>query len=591
MESFDDMMVRLFGRRESRPYDQPEAPRRDPHFTGDDAQPAKIAVMDLEGPGPSWMGPYRPPNLLLGGEPYDYPRPSAIKQDIDQSGITVAPTPVPLKFPDMGGRGVLLPEDQPVQPVTLEARMPPPAVNPMQQMLEQQAGMMKLYGEQSQDIRQAQKDLLQYQQEQVRPAIKHIQDLAKSTPPEFPKFLQEPKAPSLQPRPFLSAEGQQGLMSIVAGLGSFVQSMFALSAPVYGLQALSGAMEGWAEGDNNRAQRQWHEYEGLVARMQRENKKALDTYEIARQSRFDDMQMLDANLQAKLHEAKLPEYALQFMQSGREQTAQQLNWMQQNIQHWQQMLHQKIQDDLNQARLQETERHNRESEKRMLSFVQPTEIVDPSDPKRTIKIDARTGKKIGDAPRFSEEGRFFRIQESGAKAYSTGIQGRQINAFGTAAAHLDTLRKLAKALDAGDTKRINQFKFWLQQELGVGQVPATFDALRPLIAGEIMKTVAASGGGVEERLQAAEAFNKALSPSTLDKVIDGEVDLLLGKINNLKAGYDVLQLDEVLGPFEGMISPEGRTLMKERGHGKTAPVPTSSMSDEELLNFYAGAEH
>ena len=129
-------------------------------------------------------------------------------------------------------------------------------------------------------------------------------------------------------------------------------------------------------------------------------------------------------------------------------------------------------------------------------------------------------------------------QTKAVKDFSTGTQGKQVNAFNTAIDHLATMDKLSDALQGGDTKAINAIANTVARQTGAS-APTNFDAAKQVVSAEIIKAIVASGGGVKEREEAANNFAAANSPAQLKGVINTYKQLLGGQLNSLGLQYEV----------------------------------------------------
>jgi hypothetical protein len=129
-------------------------------------------------------------------------------------------------------------------------------------------------------------------------------------------------------------------------------------------------------------------------------------------------------------------------------------------------------------------------------------------------------------------------QKATEKAYSpAGVQGKSLIALSTAGQHLDLMTNLADALENNDINAINALSQNISSKTGES-APTNFDAARRVVAGEIMKTISATGGGVEERKAMADTLDRANSPAQLKGVISTFQNLLAGKVHGLAGGYE-----------------------------------------------------
>lgn len=161
-------------------------------------------------------------------------------------------------------------------------------------------------------------------------------------------------------------------------------------------------------------------------------------------------------------------------------------------------------------------------------------------------------------------------QTQAVKAFATGKQGQQVNAFNTAIDHLGTMDKLSDALQNGDVKAINFLGNEVAKQTGA-PAPTNFNAAKQIVTAEVIKAVVASGGGVTERQEAERNFSNANSPAQLKGVIDTYKQLLGGQLKSLN-----LQYENTTGrkDFDKKLTPEAKaTLTKLRNAEAPAAAP------------------
>lgn len=117
-----------------------------------------------------------------------------------------------------------------------------------------------------------------------------------------------------------------------------------------------------------------------------------------------------------------------------------------------------------------------------------------------------------------------------------GKKGDTVRSFNVAINHLDTLSNLSDALQNGNVQAINKIANRASQEMG-GSAPTSFNAAKQLVADEIVKAIVGSGGGVQDREEAAKAVNAAQSPDQLKGVINTYQKLLAGQIEGFQRQY------------------------------------------------------
>ena len=160
----------------------------------------------------------------------------------------------------------------------------------------------------------------------------------------------------------------------------------------------------------------------------------------------------------------------------------------------------------------------------------------------------------------------FSTRKNANTAFTTGIQGRQLLAFGSAVKHLETLGGLIDALENNDTVQVNRLSNLWQKQTG-GNAITNFDAAKGIVAKEIMKSIVAGGGGVEERQELARLMNGAGSPQQLRGVVDTYYELMNAQKENLIIQRDAAGLPRSTLPDYTMHSADDKGGKKEDAHG------------------------
>jgi hypothetical protein len=158
------------------------------------------------------------------------------------------------------------------------------------------------------------------------------------------------------------------------------------------------------------------------------------------------------------------------------------------------------------------------------------------------------------------------------KDFSTGIQGRQVNAFNTAIDHLGTMDKLTDALNNGDLKAINSIGNVIARQTGQ-PAPTNFDAAKQIVTAEVIKAVVASGGGVTERQEAERNFAAANSPDQLKGIINTYKQLLGGQLKSLG-----LQYENTTGrkDFSNKLTGDAKAELQKLSGGEAKPAPAAA---------------
>jgi hypothetical protein len=160
-------------------------------------------------------------------------------------------------------------------------------------------------------VKQAEADVKSTFETRVKPASEELERSLRTPLPEMPTAKPFPTKPDISARPFLSADTKQALPTLVQGLGLIAQMIVGMrGAPAVALKAVSGAMDGWREGDTDRAQREWRSYLESVDQIKYENELALREHEAAMRSAGTNTARAQALFVARMTDLQMPEYAL-----------------------------------------------------------------------------------------------------------------------------------------------------------------------------------------------------------------------------------------------------------------------------------------
>jgi hypothetical protein len=153
----------------------------------------------------------------------------------------------------------------------------------------------------------------------------------------------------------------------------------------------------------------------------------------------------------------------------------------------------------------------------------------------------------------------FSTRKNANTAFTTGIQGRQLLAFGSAVKHLETLGGLIDALKNKDTIQLNRLNNLWEKQTGQSAV-TNFDAAKGIVAKEIMKSIVTGGGGVEERQELSRLMDAAKSPEQLKGVVDTYYELMNAQKENLIIQRDAAGLPRSSLPdYTKHSADEGKT--------------------------------
>lgn len=124
----------------------------------------------------------------------------------------------------------------------------------------------------------------------------------------------------------------------------------------------------------------------------------------------------------------------------------------------------------------------------------------------------------------------YNARQRGEIAFTSGKQAQTIQSIGVAQNHLGTLVELGKALDNGDIPLANQIANAWATANGK-PAPNNVRVAAQVIAGEVVKAVSSAGGGVKERLEAADKIDPKMTEeqivgaaNTWSKLLDGQIE-------------------------------------------------------------------
>lgn len=161
------------------------------------------------------------------------------------------------------------------------------------------------------------------------------------------------------------------------------------------------------------------------------------------------------------------------------------------------------------------------------------------DPKTLSTIGGHREKMLSLASQYDQtfDQKNYNLQAQAVSRFATGKQGDTVRSLNVAIEHMDTARKLGSALQNGDIQVFNRFAQQLAEQTGK-PAPTNFDAVKEIVADEVVKGVIGGPGSVEDRKQAADKIRRASSPAQLNGVFDSWTELLGGQLKGLERQYE-----------------------------------------------------
>ena len=132
------------------------------------------------------------------------------------------------------------------------------------------------------------------------------------------------------------------------------------------------------------------------------------------------------------------------------------------------------------------------------------------------------------------------VSQTTEKAFTTGVQGRNVTAINTAVAHTNTARQLIQAVRDSSGDFSNPVVQRVANFIGTQSnqpAPTNLQAAMQLLSGEITKSTIQSGAASEPERTAAQALISATTPDEADSALDTYGTMLAGRSVALKQEY------------------------------------------------------
>jgi hypothetical protein len=150
-----------------------------------------------------------------------------------------------------------------------------------------------------------------------------------------------------------------------------------------------------------------------------------------------------------------------------------------------------------------------------------------------VKMMERVAQKYPDYDATEYAGKIKAMRD-----FSTGKEGSSIRSFAVASDHLKQLDGLVDALANKDVPLVNKFGNIIAQQTG-STAPTNFDAAKGIVAKEVLKSIVAGGGGVEERQELAHLLDNAKTEKQLKGVIQTYQHLMEAQKEGLMQQYEL----------------------------------------------------
>jgi DNA-binding CsgD family transcriptional regulator len=133
----------------------------------------------------------------------------------------------------------------------------------------------------------------------------------------------------------------------------------------------------------------------------------------------------------------------------------------------------------------------------------------------------------------------WRAHQGTISAFTYGKQGQQMRSIAAVDAHLGSMEGLIPLLQNNDARSLNAIKNWISANVQGAPEVTNFNMARQIVANELGKALAQSGGGaLADRLAYEVRFDVNSSPPQLGGAIKTARKLMRGQIDSFRGEYN-----------------------------------------------------
>lgn len=171
--------------------------------------------------------------------------------------------------------------------------------------------------------------------------------------------------------------------------------------------------------------------------------------------------------------------------------------------------------------------------------------------------------------------------KAAVKDFTSGKSAVATRSFNTAIDHLETMEKLATALQNGDMRVFNSVGNFFAKQTGTA-APANFEAAKAIVGGEVAKALTGANMALKDREEIRDAIIASSSPEQLRGVLKTFKQLLGGQLNSLNIQY---QTSTGRDDFKTKLSPASRReldALNPQAPAASAPRQMTAQDQEAL---------
>jgi hypothetical protein len=173
--------------------------------------------------------------------------------------------------------------------------------------------------------------------------------------------------------------------------------------------------------------------------------------------------------------------------------------------------------------------------------------------------------------------------KAAVKDFTSGKSAVAVRSFNTAIDHLETMDKLAIALQNNDTRGFNSVGNFFSKQFGAPAV-TNFEGAKAIVGGEVAKALTGANMALKDREEIRDAIIASSSPEQLRGVLKTFRQLLGGQLNSLNIQY---QTSTGRDDFRSKLSPASRRELDALNPQAPAASTSRQMStqDQEALKW------
>jgi hypothetical protein len=174
-------------------------------------------------------------------------------------------------------------------------------------------------------------------------------------------------------------------------------------------------------------------------------------------------------------------------------------------------------------------------------------------------------------------------EQQALKRFSGGAEGTAVRAMNTATDHLFTLEEAGMALKNGNVRLFNDIANKIKKEIGVA-APVSFDGVKKIVAGEIVKATTGSAGALGDREKVEQSILSSNSPEQLLEQIEYYKKLMTGQLQSLELQF-ITGTNRSSNEFRQRLSPRTKKILPPAADSNDAsPAQSTQVAPQPVVS-------